>query len=273
MEAKRLLFQVYGDSIVKVTKSGNVTDILFTSLSPHDIKTQKINKDEFVYLDTGEIKEYNHISDRSEDLKSIRQSITKLRNLINKNFEGGKNDLWITLTFGDNKIYNPKELQPYFQEFIRRLRNNFKNHKIDYIYVPEPHEKGDWHIHLLLKSNQKLYISNKQLNEIWGNGFVKVNRLNDIDNVGAYVSAYLINIKDGEQTKKGARLNLYPPNHKLYRCSKGILQPDIYFTTYKNALRNLSEEQLTYKNTLHIETDTGYENTIHRECYNSKIRR
>ncbi len=39
-------------------------------------------------------------------------------------------------------------------------------------------KNGDWHIHLLLKTNKEsFYISNKKLNEIWQNGFVKVNRL------------------------------------------------------------------------------------------------
>ena len=47
-----------------------------------------------------------------------------------------------------------------------------------------------------------IYYENSKLNEIWSYGFVKVNRLKDIDNIGAYVSAYLINIKDGEKTKK-----------------------------------------------------------------------
>ena len=119
--------------------------------------------------------------------------------------------------------------------------------KIDYIYVPEPHEKGDWHIHLLLKADKNLYISNDDLREIWSYGFVKVNRLQDVDNIGAYVSAYLINIKDGEQTKKGARLYLYPPNHKLYRASKGIKKPECVYMKYSEAVKDLSEKDLTFK--------------------------
>ena len=76
---------------------------------------------------------------------------------------------------------------------MKRLRYFLNGLKIDYIYVPEPHEKGDWHIHLLLKGNNELYIKNSVLNKIWGYGFVKVNRLKDVDNIGAYVSAYLTN--------------------------------------------------------------------------------
>lgn len=271
MDSKRFAdYGIYKESLVKVTKCNNITDILYVSLHNTKQRTQKINKDEYVFLETGEIKEYNHIENRGESLSSIRQSITNLRNLINNNFIGGKNELWITLTFGKNKIYDPKELCPLFELFIKRLRYQLKPLKIDYIYVPEPHEKGDWHIHLLLKANKNLYISNEELNKIWTHGFVKVNRLQNVDNVGAYVSAYLINIKDGEETKKGARLYLYPPNHKLYRFSKGIKKPESEYMTYEEATKDLDEKDLTWKNTLHIETETGFENTIHREYYNTK---
>lgn len=181
---------------------GNISKILSLTHKNNKCSIKKINKDEYIYLDTGEILKCNHIENRSQNINTVRYSISNLRNLINNNFTGGKNELWVTLTFGKYKIYNPKDLYPIFKKFIQRLRYNFKELNLDYIYVPEPHEKGDWHIHLLLKADKPLYIENSKLNEIWSYGFVKVNRLKDIDNIGAYVSAYLINIKDGEKTKK-----------------------------------------------------------------------
>ncbi len=204
-------YSVYGGSLVKFTKMNNITQILSLTCKNSKCSIKKISKDEYMYLSTGEILKCNHIENRSQNINTIRSSISKLRNLINNNFVGGLNELWITLTFGENKVYNPKDLYSIFEKFIKRLRYSYKDLKFDYIYVPEPHEKGDWHIHLLLKADKTLYIENSTLNKIWGLGFVKVNRLKDIDNIGAYVSAYLINIKDGEKTKKGARLYLYPP--------------------------------------------------------------
>lgn len=122
----------------------------------------------------------------------------------------------------------------------------------------------------MLKADKPLYIENSNLNEIWEQGFVKVNRLKDIDNIGAYVSAYLINIKDGDITKKGARLYLYPPQHKLYRFSRGIQIPKSEYITYSEAKKRISSDKLTYENTVFIQTDGGFENTIHYEYYNSK---
>ena len=154
----------------------------------------------------GEILNCKHIDNRSQNLNTIRRSISNLRDLINNNFFGGSNELWITLTFGEHKIYDSKELCSIFEKFIKRLRYKFKNIKLDYIYVPEPHQKGDWHIHLLLKANSPLYIENSLLNKIWGHGFVKVNRLKDITNIGAYVSAYLINIKERRKNQKRCQI-------------------------------------------------------------------
>lgn len=271
MKVKRLYaYKPYEEHFCKLKKCKNVITLTTVNSRNTEQTIQKLNKDEYFFIDTGEIKEYKHTENRSENIKSVRESIGRLRDLINNNFIGGKNELWITLTFDKNKVYKPKELLPYFEKFIKRLRYKYIKHKIDYIYIPEPHEKGDWHIHLLLKSNKTLVISNKLLNELWGEGFVKVNRLKDIDNVGAYVSAYLINIKDGEETKKGARLNLYPVGHHIYRNSRGIIKPEIIQTTYKEAVKEISFRDLVYEETIQIETEEGYKNIIHYEQYNKK---
>jgi len=263
-------YSVYGGSLVKFTRMGNITQVLSLTHKNNKCPIKKISKEEYMYLDTGEVLQCNHIENRSQNINTIRFSISNLRNLINNNFIGGQNELWITLTFGDNKVYNPNDLCPIFEKFIKRLRYNYKDLKLDYIYVPEPHEKGDWHIHLLLKADKPLYIENSKLNEIWTHGFIKVNRLKDIDNIGAYVSAYLINIKDGEKTKKGARLYLYPPGHQLYRYSKGIKKPVSEYISYDKAKEKISSDKLTYSNTLQITTDNDFQNTIHYEYYNSK---
>lgn len=256
--------------ISKFTKMNNVIEIVSLSHKNNGCSIKKLNKDEYVLLSTGEVFNCEHIENRGQNINTVRQSVARLRNLINNNFVGGKNELWITLTFGKNKVYNANELYPIFHSFIKRLRNRFKDMILDYIYVPEPHEKGDWHIHLLLKSNKELYIKNSKLNEIWGNGFVKVNRLQDVDNIGAYVSAYLTNIKDGEETKKGARLYLYPAGHQLYRCSKGIKKPESEYFPYYEAKKKVSSLKPTFTNTVSVITDNGFSNIIHKEYFNLK---
>lgn len=272
MEKKQLKsYMLNKYDFVKFTKTGNITQLLYTQHRNRNCNILKLNKEEYMNLKTGEIKECNHIENRGQNINTIRFSISNLRNIINNNFFGGSNELWVTLTFGDNKVYNSKELYILFKKFMMRLRYTYKDIKFDYIYVPEPHEKGDWHIHLLLKGDKPLFIPNKILNEIWGNGFVKVNRLKDIDNIGAYISAYLINIKDGECTKKGARLYLYPPNHRLYRYSKGIIKPTSVYISYLSALRKLKNSKLTYQYAINI-SDNNYSNDIIYQYFNSNKR-
>nr|CDL67075.1 unnamed protein product [uncultured bacterium] len=256
--------------ITKITKMNNVIEFISMQKKNNSCPIRKINKNQYVHISTGEIFDCNHIKNRSENLYGIKISTHELRDLINFNFSGGKNELWITLTFGKNKVYNPKELYPIFTNFIKRFRYHFSGLVIDYIYIPEPHEKGDWHIHLLLKANKELYIKNSELNKIWGYGFVKVNRLKDVDNIGAYVSAYLTNIKEGEETKKGARLHLYPPGHQLYRYSKGIKKPSSVYGSYSDAKKEVGSHKPTYKTTFKISSDDGFSNIIHKEYYNLK---
>lgn len=264
-------YRICDKTYIKLINTGHIMQIIYSAKKSVDCPIRKINSDEYLNLSTGEILKCNHIENRSQNVNSVRLSISKLRNIINNNFSGGKNELWITLTFGNHKVYNPKELYPIFVNFIKRLRYYFKNNIIDYIYVPEPHLKGDWHIHLLLKSDNDLFIENSKLNSIWGYGFVKVNRLCNVDNIGAYVSAYLTNIKDGDKTAKGARLYLYPKGHQIYRFSKGIKIPIPEIMSYEDAKNKVKRGRLTFQNTFKIiDNDEKFINLIHKEYYNLK---
>jgi len=81
--------------------------------------------------------------------------------------------------------------------FIQRLKYNFPS--IKYLAVPE--FQGDYyfrtgikkefggaiHYHLLL--NQ--IVDTKKIEKVWRHGFVKINKIKSINNVGLYVSKYL----------------------------------------------------------------------------------
>ena len=54
-------YSVYDYSLVKYTKMGNVTQVVSLAHKNNECPIQKINKDEYVLLDTGEILECNHI--------------------------------------------------------------------------------------------------------------------------------------------------------------------------------------------------------------------
>lgn len=134
---------------------------------------------------------------RSGALRRTRMTIMRLVN-SNPDFI-----TFLTLTFDENKFKNKKDITEFekcnylFMTFIQRLKYNFPG--IKYLAVPE--FQGDYyfrtgikkefggaiHYHLLL--NQKA--DTKKIEKIWRHGFVKINKIKSINNVGLYVSKYL----------------------------------------------------------------------------------
>lgn len=203
---------------------------------------KKIDKDRMINRFTGEVLKIEHAKSRndSKNLESLRHTFKNLRRLIGCNFSGGINELWITLTYqmkNGKPMRNPKKLFKDFRLLIRKLRRFF-NRELVYIAVIEPQGNGAFHLHVLLKSSDKgfLFIQNKKLAELWGQGFVNVRRLKDSDNVTSYLMSYLTNVDinnlegklSNEKSKKivkGGRLGLYPQHFQIYRTSRNINKP------------------------------------------------
>lgn len=248
---------------VKITDMGFVKEIMYIEkLNVNGFPVKKLNKNEYIVLETGEVKEYqNHIENRSQDTESLRKTFKTLRGLITTNFQGNKNELAFTITYAEN-MKDVKQLYADFKKFMMKLKYKYPN--IDYINVVEPQERGAWHCHVLIRFNglEKVYVPNKDIAEMWGNGFVSVKAIRqNVDNLGAYLSAYLgdVELKNKNQIKpgqvikevevegkkkkfiKGGRLYLYPPGMNIYRCSRGIKQPKISYDTYANAIKDIKK--------------------------------
>lgn len=88
-----------GEDIVTVKKAGAVTEIRYMR-SQAGSPIQKLDADHGVDLRTGEVIEYRHNVSRIEDKASARQSLKRLRDIINANLENPENALWVTLTYG-----------------------------------------------------------------------------------------------------------------------------------------------------------------------------
>lgn len=220
---------IYGDTVEISTALGG-TPIM-----------RKISKDEMVNTRTGEIVQVHHIESRADpkNYQSLRSTFKRLKRLIGANFYGGKSELWLTLTYKESPMKDPKRLYADFKRFMRRLRR-VTGKDLAYILVVEPQASGSLHGHILMKTLDKstLYIKNEAVRSAWGQGFVNVRRLKSSDNTSAYLMAYLsdidINNLEGDFNKKeaskkiikGGRLGLYPVGMQIYRHSrKGIRQP------------------------------------------------
>lgn len=282
------------NDLVTVTRMNHIIEVQHMEKMNTKCHIQKLDKDRYVDLRTGEIEEFEHIRTRKDSYNSLRQTFKKLRYLINNNFSGCGNELHVILTYAEN-MTDTKRLYADFKRFMTRLKRKYKNiSSIDYISVIEPQERGAWHSHLLLRFNEidRVYIENSVLANLWGQGFVTIRSLKDVDNIGAYLSAYLSDVElsdenimrayenkntivvrqvDGREKKfiKGGRLHLYPPGMNLFRRSKGIEYPERERMKYKEFKKIVGSAKPTFEKSFNIE-ENDFQNTINYEQYNLK---
>lgn len=289
MEFKRLdNLQIDDSAFVTVTDMGHLQEVQYLQHKNSSATIVKLDKERYYVVNTGEVKTFTHMETRKDSFNSLRQTFKKLRYLINANFIGAPNELHITLTYADN-MTDTKQLYNDFDRFIKKVKYKYKDiTTIDYINVIEPQGRGAWHCHLLLRFNDlpKIYIDNKELATMWCKGFVTIRSLKDVDNIGAYLSAYLADLdvhaddkgilQVGEETYqymakggelgqivdkitiddngqavtkkvvKGGRLHLYPPGTNIYRKSKGIKEPDREVMTYFKFKKKVGSAKPTY---------------------------
>ena len=284
------VYKIHDSQLVTLTKTNNIFEIQCLSKCNTIPNIKKLDSKHYVLLKTGEIKEFNKTNSRNECENSLRQTFKRLRYLINNNFIGADNELFVTLTYKDN-MTDLNTLYIDFKNFIKRfkyyLRTKTSNSTtIDYISVVEPQQRGAWHCHVLFRFNdlKKAYIDNKILADLWGHGFVNIKKTTNIDNVGAYLTAYLTDLSideidhniagtvkeiNGKKYIKGARLSLYPSGANLYRCSRGIKKPIRQIMSYRKAKTYVSELIPTYVKKLKFKT-RDFENSVVYYYYNSK---
>ena len=296
-----------GDSRnVDVITAGNVVNIKYMSKKNKKATVLKLSADEMLILSTGVVVNVQHSENRSESISSMKKTISKLRDKINANVSDPLKLRWVTLTYRQEDgepMTDTKKLYKDAEKYHKRLNYYCSKRGIDrpeYIEVVEPQASGAWHLHeLLIWDKEAPYISNADLAEIWGNGFVTIKAIpRNCDNIGAYLTPYLTdleidpNTKDfdalkGENIKevelddngekvlkkfvKGARLHFYPPGMNLYRCSRGIKQPTKETMSYEEALKKVSGATKTYESAFKISED-NFESIIYNAYYN-KVRK
>lgn len=284
------LFKIGENDFVTLTEMGHLTEIQYLEKQNTKANILKLNSDEYVVLKTGEVKEFEKSENRSDNLNSLRKTFKKLRYLINNNFSGSCSELFLTLTYKEN-ITDTKRIYKDFSLFMKRLRYKYKS--LSYLAIIEPQQRGAWHFHVLLRDDEKkpLFIPNKEVAEIWRLGFVRVTKLQNVDNIGAYLCSYLTDIIVEDTTpladdvvekeildingqrkikkiKKNGRLVLYPPGVNYYRKSKNIIFPERKKVIYKS-IKKSQLGKLTYEKNILLKNDE-FENIIRYEYYNRK---
>lgn len=277
---------------IKLSEQGNIIEVTGLTKRNKKCHAQKLNKDEYMLLSTGEILEYEHKEKRLDNIRALYRTFRHIRELVNTNCTDAKKLRWITLTYKEN-MTDTEKLYRDFKNFWKRF--TYQAQKAaqevpEYISVIEPQGRGAWHVHLMLIYAQDApFIPAKRLSELWGHGFVRIKAVNNCDNFGAYLSAYLADVEVPEGTEgstekklpdgttkailKGGRLNMYPVGMNLYRCSRGIKKPKESWVPPDEVETRLQGLEPTYSSTeVHIDQETGFKFQIHKEYYN-KLRR
>ena len=288
---------------VKVTEMGNVIEVQYMSRRNYKQTIQMLKGGEqFVICATGEIKDIEHHNTRKDNKKGLYKTFANARAVINANVTDVSKVRWCTLTYAEN-MTDPKRLYKDFHDFNLRFQYYCKTKgysKPEYIVMMEPQGRGAWHAHLLyIWQDQKApYISNQDFRELWGHGFVRIKKLDNVDNVGAYLTAYLgdmeidemdlskavgkqckvveVEDEDGKKVKKaivkGARLDLYPANFNMLRCSRGVKRPVAEMMSQEEANKKVSAATKTFESAVKlVDNENDFETVIIREQYN-KIR-
>lgn len=223
-------------------------------------------------------------SKRTDNIRNLKKTFKRNRDLINCNFNGGSgNVLFITLTYADRKVKGKegaKRVNHDVDLFIHNLKyatynGNLKRatRYLKWSVTLEPQADGVWHLHCLFcwTDREKIYIPNHSLNNMWGQGFVKVNSVDNISNVGAYLTAYLTNVvidpekatKNSHWTRnyehmieKGGRLSMYPAGVKLCRHSRNLIKPAKYCADGDELKKNLILEGWHLNGSKNVKIDT-----------------
>lgn len=187
----------------KLIISGNVVEL-------YNYETPVIQSDEKKRVGrAGQATTSKEIQKQNRE-KTAYRARQKVRRFANVNFDC--NSKFITLTFEKN-ITDLSYANSEFTKFIKRLSRKL-HMSIEYIAVIEFQERGAIHYHLLMNVP---YIPNAELNSIWSHGFVKINKIDNVDNIGAYVTKYMTKDSIDERLK----------GRKCYFMSRNLKKPKV----------------------------------------------
>jgi len=185
------------------------------------------------------LKNYSNTNQRRRDM---------VRRLACCNFNA-EYDKFFTLTFKEN-MTDVKEANYLFMKFIQRLKYKFGK-DIKYLAVVEFQNRGAVHYHVL--SNIP-YIPSGELQELWGNGFVYINAISHVDNIGAYIVKYMTKDNTDERLQ----------GLKAYFFSRNLRRPEEIIN------HNLKEFD-KIENRIFKKYDLKNQEPVYESCFDTEV--
>lgn len=129
-------------------------------------------------------------------------------------------DFFVTLTIDKSKM-DRYDLKSYYAKFSQFLRNYNKRHNLNikYLFIPEKHKDGAWHMHGFLHGlpinhlevNHHGYYDWLAYSERFG--YISLDMIRDKDKASSYITKYI---------SKDLANCVTELNSKMYYCSKGL---------------------------------------------------
>lgn len=127
---------------VTVKEMGNITEIRYMTRDMGAV-IQKIDKNRYRNLITGQVLEYKHGTKRTDNIKNVAQSLKRLREIINTNVTDTRKCLWATLTYAEN-MTDHKRLYEDYRKFNMRFQRYLEKNNLprcEYIACAEPQQR------------------------------------------------------------------------------------------------------------------------------------
>lgn len=274
------------EKVCKTVETGNILRIVQYERLKRESYILKLPGHQYCIKKTGEVlPEKKRAKTRNQNLRYVRQSMQHGRDMINTNVIDLKKTLWITFTYAEN-MQDVKRVRLDFQHFKQEYQKIVG--KFKYIMAVEPQLRGAWHMHVFMIFDEIPWIDYNDIIRVWGKGRVEVQRMyGDVNNLGAYVSAYLCNLpmqneaqragahnlnivsdRNGHLYEKSRRIYMYPAGMNIFRFSRGLKKPYEEFLDISEAEKKASAGTLTFEKIANTEIET--EKGVYRNSYYTK---
>lgn len=193
---------------------------------------------------------------RKDVLRRARQEVRRIVNANVGAYGEHFTAKFLTLTFGDN-VTDLDQAHYEFKKFIQRMNYlifGAKSGNLRYTAVVQFQERGAVHYHVIIYNIP--FVKWKEIESTWRNGYVWINKIDDVDNVGAYVCRYMTKEVDDERLR----------GRKCYFNSRGLFKPVIIEDERKAEMikRSLPKE----KRTVSVTYENDYTGNTVYEQYN-----
>ena len=137
-------------------------------------------------------------------------------------------DFFVTLTIDKDK-YDRYDLNKFVKDLGQWIQNYYKIYgsKIWYLFIPEPHKDGAWHLHGLIRGVRPDHIVRNNYGYLdfplyqKKFGFISMDYIRDHDAVSKYITKYI--------TKE---LMCREFGQRTYYCSKGLQTAEVLYRIY-----------------------------------------